>query len=67
VHSWLCRHRLRLAALYGCSTAGATSPAVSAAARARIERPRKGVVTLVPALRRAPAPRASSQPRRRAG
>jgi hypothetical protein len=63
MHSWLCRHQLRLAALYGRSDAYATS----AAAGARIERPRRGVVTIVPALRRVPAPRQTQRPRRKAG
>ncbi|TAJ17884.1 MAG: hypothetical protein EPO68_08725 [Planctomycetota bacterium] len=63
MHSWLCRHRLRLAALYGRSTAAAPS----AAACARIDRPRKGVVTIVPALRRVSSPSAAARPRRRAG
>ncbi|MBM3978532.1 MAG: hypothetical protein FJ299_16285 [Planctomycetes bacterium] len=63
MHSWLCRHQLRLAALYGRSNAYATS----AAAGARIERPRRGVVTIVPALRRAATPQQVQRQRRKAG
>jgi hypothetical protein len=51
MHSWLFRHRLQLLAVYGLAQEAPGPGAPAGGTRARLARPRRGVVVITPAAR----------------